>query len=1278
MRFIALDLLSDEPRLGEVLQRWETFVPVWIPFGSWAMRVASEGATSLTQAVRQWLSSYDEERLWPLIEDGLSDGRVILLVDGLDECTDAAAAVETFSHLAVFVRQRDLPLLATSRPTALEELGPVPREWNLGSLAGLSADQQRAIVEGLDADATSEFLEAISRSPDLRGLAATPLLLILLLRLYEAGQALPRNRFAAYAAVLDFLVEEHPRRRGVTPSGPRPTRELKASLARIAFEIQRTGDVALSEARAEHASAGYFEDGTLGPGLPGGEARAAAAAVVTDARTRLGLLVRDAPGALAFPHRSLQEYLAAFCLSAEPLDVRQAVVAEHGPEPAWHEVILNLIALSGSADADSLIGVVEQNRTPLERWTLQPLLADIAAARFGSPTVAERLPRQVIELIETAPVSSLRLDVLARVSDAVSEVDEFRQRVPSWLPSLEQNRRGVFEAMRSWPEEAGTREAIWRALFDEDTATARAAARTYAERYSADPHAQERLVDLLRQPLEGKTRAAALEALVSSWPDDDTIPHLIENAHSSVDPNLRLVAHSWRIDRGEQTDDDLADLLALGGDRGNVDYDRRSDLWIAIKDGWPRNEAVRDAALRTSRRQGSSRELELDLALWLLLAGYPGDPEVITYCVNQIEHEDHPFLMLHFEAWRLLAANFRDEPTIVAALDEWIPRQEFREPEVAFACLVGRTEIGKRTMVARLAAASFPHWFADALLEGWGMADPEVATALTTAALGESDLAGRIAGSIPKIIDDVDRCQARLEELVGDTENRRPALAIKALGGMGALTAETVDTVVARESERETFDHEVWYALVRYAPENPGVRELAKKCYDDELYSRGAVAESYANDSEMRDLVRQHATPLPAQLRQRLAERLRAGVGDSALTAAITARFLQEIDPLAASTQAQAHVRTVENADALIERLKDGVSALGMTYERIRQTALTALLELGRAEVFAEAREPLRPEQFVDVRLTDFLRPNVVLADTVVKRWEDLHAAVGDVVKRLSHQADERTTWDVLALVADQSPRVRELALEFVDSGRGLSANLLHLYSRARPRSASLAEVCLAALRGRIVDRSASRDLIVAGAEVFGANFGGDDTMPSRLVGEDLPLSSLLMALAEGWPDSDELRRAREAAQRERLTGPWEALLRVQVAAGDAEHVLAVLRRLVERLAWHPHHEDRALGVIVRRMRRDPHLVTALECLIAAEPQPSELASFARLLGFAGVLDQRGRDSLRATAERFLAGDDAVEIGFDLIATEYRPVAFSLLDALYGSPAQASQGVLGR
>jgi hypothetical protein len=1269
LRFIALDLLSDEPRLGDVLQRWDTVVPVWVPFGFWVARVSTHSTTSLTDAVRLWLASYDEERLWPLLEDGLRDGRVLLLVDGLDEWTDAAAAGECFRHLEVFVRQRDVPVLATSRPAAFEQLGPPPRGWSRGSLVGLSADQQSAIVDALQSAAAAGFLEAISRSGELEALAVTPLLLLVLLRLYETGQPLPRNRFAAFAAVCDFLLEDHPRRRGVVGETTRPAGDVKAALAAIAFRLHVSGDSVISEADAGRASADYFTDSTAGPGLSAGEARMAAVDVVADARMRLGLLVRAGPATVAFPHRSLQEYLAAFHLSGQAPEVRHAAVAEHAPEPAWYQTVLNLIALASDTEtADALIEIVEENRTPLEQLLLQPLLAEIAAARFGSPPVAHRIAAQMIDLIETGPDSSLRTDVLIRVGNALGDVEQFRRRMPSWLPSLDQNRSRIFLAMRHWPEDPQTRETIWRGLFDEDAATARAAARTFAERYQTDGDAHERLVGQLREPMDATARAAALEGFASKWPDDPDTKGLMGRAHVSADPNLRLVAHSWRIAHDEQTSDDLADLMTLASERGNIDYDRQHDVRTALKDGWPRDETIKAAALR-SVRDRSTRELELDTAQWLLLAAYPGDTDVISWCVDQIERVEHPFLGLHFDAWRLLAENFRDEPSLVAALDVWIPRQEFHEPEVSYASMVGRTDVAKTTMLERLGASSFPHWYAAALLNGWGMNDGDVATCLTAAALGEPDLAGCIASFIPQILGDPDQSQRRLGELVSAERNQRPGLALDALGQMDAMSNETVDVALARESVWSMLDQEVWHALIRHAPNHPGVRELAKNCYDDELHSVAAVAYAYADDAEMRALVRQHAVPLSSQARLRLSERLRAGSGDSASTVAATSRFLQEVDPLAASTQAQAYVRVADDRDALVNRLADAVRALGPTHERTRQTALTALLELGRADVFADARERNRPDDSVDVSLTDFLTPNAVLADAVVRHWDELEATVGDVVQRFSRRGDVTTTWDVLALVADQSPRVRELALEFVDSRSGLTANLLRLYARMRPRSAELADLCFIALRGGRPEFGQRGGLVVAGAEVLGASFAEDSAMLDRLAAEDLPMSSLVMALAEGWPYSDMLSRAREEANRRGLEAPWEVGLRIQVAVGRVERALEVLRHLIDVLVWNPRYEDRAVGIIVRRLRSDRAFVSALADAIATEEQPSEVASFARLLAVAGVLDRAGRESLRAKAEHFIVGDRAGEIGFDLIAARHRPVGLSLVDAIYGAAA---------
>lgn len=83
LRFIALDLLSESPKMSALAQEWGEFLPVWVPFPLWT-KMISDPATvtsSLTQALRKWLESYDEAHLWPVLERALKDERVLLLVD---------------------------------------------------------------------------------------------------------------------------------------------------------------------------------------------------------------------------------------------------------------------------------------------------------------------------------------------------------------------------------------------------------------------------------------------------------------------------------------------------------------------------------------------------------------------------------------------------------------------------------------------------------------------------------------------------------------------------------------------------------------------------------------------------------------------------------------------------------------------------------------------------------------------------------------------------------------------------------------------------------------------------------------------------------------------------------------------------------------------------------------------------------------------------------------------------------------------------------------------
>jgi hypothetical protein len=1267
LRYLAVDLLSDAPKLTSTITRWRDHVPVWLPFGFWVKRIERDESCSLAKAMRDWLASYSEERCWPLVERALQDERLLLMVDGLDEWVDVNAATTAFRRLAVFVEQRGTPLLATTRPAALAQIGPLPAGWREGSLAGLTPDQQHELVIALDSECVDEFLQAVTRSSSLIRLARTPLLLVLLLSLYRSDEALPRDRFNAYRRSLEYLVREHPKRReGAPAGGPLDDQEMIGALGALAYHMQRSGAAVIEIGNAEAAVVAHLEHPRGGPGLERPEARRLGREAVADAHGRLGVVVPTGAESVAFLHRSFQEHLAAVHLTNLPANDLLPLIVERAPEPTWREVVLNALSLIGIGDAgDALLGAITDDRSIFQLAAMQPLLAEIYASGLTRPARLDELGRQVRDTIETTPRSAMREQTLTRLLETGKLDARDEAAIETWLPSLIDDRARVLNEMAKWPVDEQVLRTVWRALFDEDTETCRAAARCYLEVHEDRERAHGELLELLQRPIDPQTRAAALEVVASSDPENSGLGRLMAHARSSTDGNLRAVAHKWRIDCGEHNRDDLEDLLSLAGRLTNIDYGRKPDLFGLIMRGWPGDPKVKEISLSSVRDRQGPVPIEQDGALWLLLQGFPDDADVINYCVEQIDHADYPFLMSHFDSWRLLAENFRDEPRLVEAIDRWIPKQEYREVEISCAARVGRTDTAKSYMVAKIIDSSFPHWYAGALLDEWGMEDADVASALVAAACGESGLAGRIAYEIPRILEHRNDAITRLKELLSDAVNPRPELALMALGELDAIDDLTVEAALTR-GEQDGTHGEVWYWLIRYAPEHPRVREIVGRYVENDWYPASVVARSYGDDPRVRVEICRHMNPLPAQLRTRAAEAIRDGCGSRQLARRVTDRFLSELDPLAAATLAQARVRRGGGSELpeLEVAVAEGMIALGPSLERTRQAALTAAIELGQVELFAEAREPLRPDEPASVVLTDFRRPNIVLAETVAHQWEQLRADVDDLIGRLSERSAPAVTWDALALVADSYPRVAEEALCELDAGRACSASLLRLHARLRPTDERLLDKCLRALSGDLRAMSFSDPLPVASAELIADAFGGDAAVLEQVCRAGLPIDTELLVLAEGWPDSDQLKDRLAQARREKLVGLPDHIARVRIAVDSPKEALAVLREHIGWLSVSGGYADRALPAIVRRLRRDAGFAHELEQAVFGAGFPNEIASFTRLLALAGVLTPDAHERLLELSELAFTSDASLEVAYDVVADQHRPLAFSLLDAL--------------
>ncbi len=92
----------------------------------------------------------------------------MLLVDGLDEWTNARAAAIACDRLQQFAVMRRTPALLRS-PEGVRALGSFDPEWSPAQLAAPDADQQRALLVGLGVGETAaeRLLRALARTPDL-------------------------------------------------------------------------------------------------------------------------------------------------------------------------------------------------------------------------------------------------------------------------------------------------------------------------------------------------------------------------------------------------------------------------------------------------------------------------------------------------------------------------------------------------------------------------------------------------------------------------------------------------------------------------------------------------------------------------------------------------------------------------------------------------------------------------------------------------------------------------------------------------------------------------------------------------------------------------------------------------------------------------------------------------------------------------------------------------------------------------------------------------------
>jgi hypothetical protein len=196
-----------------------------------------------------------------------------------------------------------------------------------------------------------------------------------------------------------------------------------------------------------------------------------------------------------------------------------------------------------------------------------------------------------------------------------------------------------------------------------------------------------------------------------------------------------------------------------------------------------------------------------------------------------IRTEEHAFLSDSHAIWKAISEKFADNSEMIAAADEWLEKwSRHRYPEISYAARLGWTPMAKKKLIETL-TASVPAWAADALLEGWGIEDAEVAQPVR--ALADSEKAAGIAHLFPRLFRDRQQCLARLVAMLEAENCRDPG---RVLAGICAVAqAEELEPVIPialKWAERIQIignREGVVHVLLQHCRDDPRVLSLARR-----------------------------------------------------------------------------------------------------------------------------------------------------------------------------------------------------------------------------------------------------------------------------------------------------------------------------------------------------------------------------------------------------------------------------------------------------------------
>lgn len=716
LRFLTLTILkpiSDNQKINNNF--FNTCVPIWISFSGFTSAIEKKEILNIEDYLKDWLHQFGYNGIYPLFKRAIKTGRLLILLDGLDESGNEYLGRQAIDRIITFLESYDARIICTSRPKGYKQYS-LPTNWEVGTLQYLDENKILKLASTwfrhiefyqytedeefkLQLNARSSlFLNVVKANQKTFELAKTPLICQALIELFHHRHALPEVRVKVYQQIIELLLTKHPNARahagGLMNKDIMHIRQddIQNLLIKLAWKLQTANLHAstLSRNECKKIIEEYLIDDEEGLGEDINTAKAHANTILDFLVDQYAILVERSPKQYNFVHLSIQEYLAAEHVIRLGETDQLNWFKECWILKNWHESILSWFGLLDSQGRKDLVNttldILDEHSKKGEWQRLKSLMlqTELITSDLG---VTIRRSRDILKVaiheIEISPFSAYRVNLTESIvkGSLYSKISqECRDIIIKWNNVYSPyTRRLILKGLKYWKPDEQLFNILYKAIFDEDWYCSYEAAMSFAAVFNSDERCLEILSNLAKKYPDPEVRAIAIIALTTQNTWSKVVLEIIKVNSNSTNLQVIKAVIKAKIKNNIQDNSDLSTLLNIIQDP-NLFGEERSLINI-IKDGWPKNNELKINFLNFCKKtEFNNHRYHLEY----LVSEFPNDNSVAEIvCLDLEKNKLMSFTLFDSILDELLAINFKENLLVKTAIRKSID-EELQEIKICY------------------------------------------------------------------------------------------------------------------------------------------------------------------------------------------------------------------------------------------------------------------------------------------------------------------------------------------------------------------------------------------------------------------------------------------------------------------------------------------------------------------------------------------------------------------------------------------------------------------